>query len=132
MLKGSSYVIRRAETGDIVINNVNNFGSESDDETLKRSKVRPKYTILDYAGLTLTELLIYDKRSSYNYFIDCLTIEHSIMGLIYKTSLKDPTFLRLLKLIFSINLQLGFNALLFTDYYIDRRQEIYSVLFLLT
>jgi hypothetical protein len=78
-------------------------------------------TIGDYGQLGPLDIIRYDKRSFCKYLTDKLIMDHTIVSLIFKRSLFDPFFIRILKLIFQVSLQFCANALLFTDDYIDAR-----------
>jgi hypothetical protein len=68
------------------------------------------------------ENLFYDNRTFTTMLKDLLISNHDIIALIFKRSLIDPGYLRLLKFIFECSLQYAINAMLFTDGYIDIRQ----------
>jgi hypothetical protein len=92
----------------------------------EQTKIKSKsnqISIPDYESLTPMDLLIYDKRSNFKYLTDILILEHPIISVILKRSLKDPLFLRLFKLLFSLSIVFGMNALTYTDSYIDMTQS---------
>jgi hypothetical protein len=108
----------------------NNFMSqenakEASDTHLKNTdnlkKSRKIIVLADYDALSPQELLKYDKRTTMTFLKDILTIEHSLLSLLFQRSLKNPAFIRLLQLTFSLSIQFAFNALLITDDYIDQR-----------
>jgi hypothetical protein len=78
-------------------------------------------TMRDFNSLTLEERFTYDNRSIITYCKDSLIQHHSIISIIYKGSVVDPIFIRVAKLIFTLSLIFGINALLFTEYYIQLR-----------
>jgi hypothetical protein len=78
-------------------------------------------TIGDYEQLGPIDIIQYDKRSFWKYLTDKLIMDHTIVSLIFKRSLFDPFYIRILKLVFQVSLQFYANALLFTDDYIDAR-----------
>jgi hypothetical protein len=80
-------------------------------------------TLLDYAELDPSDSLIYDKRNTKMFLKDKLILDHPILSLIWNKSIKEPLFLRILQLEFSFSLQFAINAMLYTDGYIDMRQE---------
>jgi hypothetical protein len=87
-------------------------------------------TINDYEELE-PEKLNCDKRTFLNMLKDCCILEHSLVSLLFKKSLLDPAFIRLLKFIFNCSLQFALSAMLFTDNYIDKRltnhNKVYSI-----
>jgi hypothetical protein len=76
----------------------------------------------DYNCLT-PEDLIYDKRGYITILKQTLKIEHSVFSLFFKKSFFEPPFLMLIKFTFEINTQFAYNALLFTDSYIEKRLD---------
>jgi hypothetical protein len=85
------------------------------------AKLDNMMSIPDYEELSPKELLKYDNRTTKAYLIDMLIVEHSILSLVFRKSLKDPLFLRVLMLVFSLSMQFAFNALVYTDDVIDQR-----------
>jgi hypothetical protein len=77
-------------------------------------------SLSDYNSLLPQDLLKYDKRTNMTFLKDILISEHSLLSLLFQKSLKNPAFIRLLRLVFSLNIQFAFNALLITDDYIDQ------------
>jgi membrane-associated HD superfamily phosphohydrolase len=75
----------------------------------------------DYESLNPEDLVKYDKRSNLKFFTHIFIAEHSLMSVLFKKSLKEPIFIRFLKLIFSLSLQFFFIAVLITDADIDKR-----------
>jgi hypothetical protein len=78
-------------------------------------------SVPDYDELSARELIKFDKRTTLVYFRDLLIIDHSIISIIFKTSLKDPLFIRVLQLVFILSMQFAVNAMLYTDGLIDKR-----------
>jgi hypothetical protein len=76
-------------------------------------------TIRDYVELEPINALKYDNRTNFALFKDNLSTEHSLFSLLFKKSLRDPIYLRLAKLIFTLSMQFTFNAMLITDNDID-------------
>jgi hypothetical protein len=118
-----NYQLKRSSTGDIIMNSIENGNQDDEMEKSNRFDSRPRFTIGDYSALNPDDSILYDRRRTYEYLLDLITLEHPIANLIFKKSLKEPVFIKLLKLTFSLSLQFGLNAVLFTDYYIDKRQE---------
>jgi hypothetical protein len=87
------------------------------------SKQAQLVTLLDYEELEPAEALIYDKRKIFAYLKDKLILEHPILAMILKKSLKEPLFLLLLQFEIVISMQFAINAMLYTDAYIDNRQN---------
>jgi hypothetical protein len=88
---------------------------------LDKKEYNNPITIGDYEQLGPLDIIQYDKRPFCKYLADKLIMDHTIVSLIFKKSLFDPFYLRLLKLIFQISLQFCANALVFTDDFIDAR-----------
>jgi hypothetical protein len=80
-------------------------------------------TIPDYNELSPVEQLKHDNRSSLPYLKDLMICEHTILSLVFRKSLKDPLFIRVLQMVFSFSMQFGINAMLYTDNVIDDRQS---------
>jgi hypothetical protein len=80
-------------------------------------------TIPDYSELSPIEQLKHDKRSTLTYLKDLMICEHTILSLVFRKSLKDPLFIRVLQMVFSFSMQFGINAMLYTDNVIDDRQS---------
>jgi hypothetical protein len=80
-------------------------------------------TIMDYDALDPKDLLTYDKRTTFKFFKDSLMLNHSLFTLIFKKSLREPPFIMLLKLVFTLSMQFGLNAMLITDSVIDARAD---------
>jgi hypothetical protein len=110
------------KTNNFVIQNndkeVNQLNSPN---TINIGKIEKIITLSDYDSLSPQDLLKYDKRTNMTFLKDTLISEHSLLSLLFQKSLKNPAFIRLLRLVFSLNIQNAFNALLITDDYIDQR-----------
>jgi hypothetical protein len=98
------------ETNVIYLHNTNNV-----------EKTEKIISLLDYDALSPQDLLKYDNRTNSTFLKDTLTTEHSLLSLLFQKSLKNPAFIRLLQLVFSLSIQFAFNALLITDDDIDQR-----------
>jgi hypothetical protein len=105
------------------INNcqVNNFivltNKEEKIDDKQNTTHNPKFhiiTIKDYETLE-PDQLYFDKRSFMVMLKDSLVFDHALISLFFKRSLVDPAFLRLIKFVFELSLQLAFNALFYTD-----------------
>jgi hypothetical protein len=102
---------------------VNNLATENTKNTIIKTVSPPKMiSIPDYEQLKPTEQLDYDRRSTITYFKDVLILNHPVLSLIFYRSLKFPKFIELSKLIFSISMLFGVNAMCYTDDVIDQRQ----------
>jgi hypothetical protein len=86
-------------------------------EPISKTKI---ITYEDYKLLKFDEL-DFDRRTFSQFFKDFLIRRHSLISLIFKKSLFEPCFLKLFKLLFELNLQFAFCAILFSDSYIDKR-----------
>jgi hypothetical protein len=78
-------------------------------------------TMMDYETLTHDERFKFDNRTFTKYLWDSMTRRNMILSIFYKYSVIDPSYIRVGKLVFAINLIFGFNAILFDDQYIDGR-----------
>jgi hypothetical protein len=124
------------EDGDVQI--VNNFVDKRTEQTIdnvqgdelhgsisqvnrRNSKIFTEITMRDYESLTLEEMIVYDKRSFMAYLKHSIIRHNLVFSIILKHSMLDPIYVRIAKLIFSISLIFGTNAMLFDEYYIDRR-----------
>jgi hypothetical protein len=76
-------------------------------------------TIHDYESLSSAEKLRYDKRPFGTYIKDEIFRRHILVSLIMKTSILDPPIVRVVKLVYYFNIVLSFNALFYTDDYIE-------------
>jgi hypothetical protein len=79
------------------------------------------YTIKDYEDLSPYEAPLYDRRPFYILFWDMLKDEHVIINLIFKQSLIDPLWQRIIYFIFNLSVIFAMNALFFSDDLIDLR-----------
>jgi hypothetical protein len=96
----------------------NNFGN------LNTTTAKPPVNNIimrDYEDLTLEERLVYDNRTLVKYLWDNIARRHQLISIMVKNSVIDPIYIRTTKLIFSFALIFGFNAILFTDSYIEAR-----------
>jgi hypothetical protein len=101
---------------------VNNYVEVTqDNHNIETARSNKEYTIHDYEELDSKDKITYDKRSNLKLFKDELILRHSIYSLIFKRSLFDPIFLRILNLTFLLSFQLTLSALTMTDGYIDSR-----------
>jgi hypothetical protein len=80
-------------------------------------------TIPDYEELLPKELLKFDKRTTLAYLKDLMILDHTILSLVFRKSLKDPLFIRVLQVVFAFSMQFAINAMLYTDGVIDERQS---------
>jgi hypothetical protein len=108
----------------------NNFIIEEGSGNNKQNEQLPKVSstnkkIISYEDYNCLkpEDLIYDKRGYITILKETLKIEHSLLSLFFKKSFFEPPFLMLIKFTFEINTQFAFNALLFTDSYIEKRLD---------
>jgi hypothetical protein len=78
-------------------------------------------TMRDYEELTLEERLVYDNRSFGKFMWDSMVRSNQLISLFVKNSVIDPILIRIVKLILGFSLMFGFNAILFTESYIEAR-----------
>jgi hypothetical protein len=77
-------------------------------------------TIRDYQALKLRDIVKHDQRGFCKFFTDCLLQEHTLIC-IFRRSLLQPLYIRIILLVFSLLMMFGFNAIFFNDDYIERR-----------
>jgi hypothetical protein len=87
------------------------------------SAVKGMITIPDYEELPPDKILKLDKRTTLTYLKDLMILDHAILSLVFRKSLKDPLFIRVLQTVFSLSMQFAINAMLYTDNVIDERQS---------
>jgi hypothetical protein len=112
-------------TDDVVINN--NYLNEHnttvpiipDRKTIEQRIKNSILTLHDYDRLSSEEVLKHDRRDFKKYFQDELLRNHSIYSIIMKYSIEDPIFIRVFKLFILLLMIYGFNAVTYTDDYID-------------
>jgi hypothetical protein len=78
-------------------------------------------SVEDYEELDHDLAIELDQRSALKYLWDMLVLEHSFISLIFKRSIIDPAFLRVVKLVFALSMQFAINAMFFTDQMISNR-----------
>jgi hypothetical protein len=116
---------------EIVYNNNNRVNDKRavtcQDNKKLRNQINEKKTVSDYEQLNGIDSYIYDKRPIITYLKTRLILDHPILSLIFKKSLKDPFFIRFFKLIFSLNMLFGVTVILYTDDLIDQSDSNISV-----
>ncbi len=80
-------------------------------------------TIRDYEELNPKEAKIYDKRSFICLFKTHLLNDHILLNLIFKRSILEPLWLRVVYFIFEVTIVLFVNGIFFTDDLIDERSN---------
>jgi hypothetical protein len=107
---------------NVKMDNLTNTRVGGSEELIASSCISKSISIPDYAELTPLELIKYDKRSTLTYFKDMMILNHKVLSLIFKRSLKAPLFIEMLKLVFSLSMLFAVNAMVYTDDVIDKRQ----------
>jgi hypothetical protein len=110
-------------TNDVKVNNFIEMDVKTCKEEKEKSRNLAKTKIIsfeDYRALDPDDL-DYDRRTFMQCFKDLLIENHSIISLLFKRSLFEPCFMRYMKLLFELNMQFAFCAMLFTDSYIEKR-----------
>jgi hypothetical protein len=74
----------------------------------------------DYDKLNIDDLLTYDKRSFWQYYIDWIMTNHIIFSM-FRRSYLYPYLLKCFMFILSISLLFFFNTLLYSDNYIENK-----------
>jgi hypothetical protein len=90
-------------------------------ETNKTKNDIHQVTMRDYESLALNERLTYDNRALFTYLKDIIVIYNLVISLFYKGSIVDPSYIRVAKLFFLVNLIFTTNSILFTEAYIELR-----------
>jgi hypothetical protein len=120
--KGNEMITMPNEKGN-EMKQVNNFMEVSNQLKAPKNHLESKPNTIsqkDYESLA-PEDLFYDKRTSGKVYTDLLIQEHSLISLVFKRSLFNPLFIRLVRFVLEINLHFGFNAMLFSDRFIEAR-----------
>lgn len=81
-------------------------------------------THADLANLPQILALKYDNRNFIEFFWDQFKEKQEILNLILIKSIKEPFFLRLIRLLFGISLDFAFNTYFFNDTDVDKQAEI--------
>jgi hypothetical protein len=101
---------------------VNNFIVTDNLEKTRAEKALNNFiTLQDYESLEGEESLMFDKRTYIQMLKDRLQLDHPVISLIFKKSMLDPIFIRLICFIFQYSLQFTINAMFFTDNLIATR-----------
>jgi hypothetical protein len=82
-----------------------------------------KITRKDYEKLTLDEIIKYDKRGFLTFVKDHIFEGHILISVL-RTSLIDPIFIRVILLVYIVSMSFAFNAICFSDDYINTRAYI--------
>jgi hypothetical protein len=139
----------------VLVDNIGK-GSADGENTIAKSKIKPVeniqhgldivhnggntnnmkcdfITYQDFSNIPSTQRFEYDMRDFKKYVGDELIQHHSVFKLFVKDSFVDPTWLSFIKLVYKINLVFGINAMVYSDYIIDRRAYyISSVILFIT
>jgi hypothetical protein len=112
-------------TNDVVMTNTcsgNTDGSKTQRVEISTQLSGNTVSIPDYEELTPKQLLKHDTRTTWAYLKDLIIVEHQVVSLVFRKSIKEPLFIRAWMLVFSLSMQFAFNALMYTDDVIDKRQ----------
>jgi len=114
----------------------NSINNEIDDSRLKEMKFYTKRykniyekhpdhspTLKDYEELSPFNAVLCDKRPFKQMFLDNLTDEHVVFELIWRVSILNPLWIRILFFFFNLSINFAMNALFFSDDLIDERTE---------
>lgn len=94
-----------------------NFKSSYAEQNNEKSE--KKITLKDYKCLKEQLLMKYDKRNFCEYLRDLFVTEHPILNLMFFKSLLNPWHIRLNHFFFKISLYAGFNALLYSEDFVQ-------------
>jgi hypothetical protein len=117
--------IKNTDNNDVVIKN-NNFLNLSDDKQTSNNneqgqiKQQNSITFPDYENLLFEEISC-DNRTFTNHLKSEINNDHPILNIIFRRSLFNPHFTKILSLVLQLSLILAFNAVLFSDSLIDER-----------
>jgi hypothetical protein len=89
-------------------------------------------TLKDISSLTEDEKLQFDRRTCFQYMKDKIMTHHTFFSMIRKHSILDLSCVRCSKFVFMINQMIGFNAILYIDFFIEKNRELNTVSFYLT
>ncbi len=81
----------------------------------------PFKTLKDYEELTPKNARLYDKRRFFKLLWDNLKEDHSLVNLIFKISIVEPLWKRIIGFWFELSLMICLNSIFFTDDLIDKR-----------
>ena len=112
--------ITNEESSDVSVNN-----EENKEDLIKKlfmAYPNREPCLHDYSLLEPQETLKYDKRGFWRYILDSLISEHPVVSL-FKKSIFNPFFIRITFFIYSVVIGFGFNAMLYTDEYIDQKAD---------
>jgi hypothetical protein len=98
-----------------------NPGQEVQTVTKNNTNTIHQVTMRDYESLILNERLTYDNRALFTYLKDIIVRYNLVISLFYKDSIVDPSYIRVAKLFFQVNLIFTTNSILFTENYIELR-----------
>jgi hypothetical protein len=88
------------------------------------SKIKVEPTIDDLKQLTPYDALTLDKTPFFQMVSDALIDEHALICLLFKKSLLDSAWQRVMNFFLNMHLIFAINALLFSDDYIDSRSDV--------
>jgi hypothetical protein len=93
------------------------------DSLKKKKKFSNNIVPKDYEKLESWDIIRYDRRGFFRFLWDSLLQEHPAINLAFRKSLLEPIFLRIVSIVTLINLTFAFNAIFFTDDYIEKRAD---------
>jgi hypothetical protein len=109
----TNFVVRK-NTQEITTDD--RFGNNGELSSTQSESSKNEITLMDYESLSFNEMLCYDKRTFTGYIGDNLIRHHVLLSIFLKHSIIDPTHIRIAKLVFSLSLIFGLNALLGDSY----------------
>jgi hypothetical protein len=125
-LKDNEVPSSQVEVNNYIVpeNSPDNHDIIVDNKNQQEKNITKIITLEDYEALDYIDSIKHDKRSNLKFFKDKLFVEHSLFSLIFKKSLKDPVYLRMLQTVFTLSLQFASNAILITDNFIDQSNQV--------
>ena len=95
--------------------------SSKSDSNSSDTNFTTEFSNKDINNMTVEQKLKYDKRSNKEYLCQTIRLDHSILNLFFFKSILDPIYLRVILFVLEITLMFTFNAIIFSDEYINER-----------
>jgi hypothetical protein len=112
--------LNKADTQENLVHNLSNINEN--ENIIEETKIEKKFsgfTRKDLLKLKKEDLYIYDKRTFSEYLLDLIKTGHSVVSLFCFKSLMEPLSIRISFFFFSLSLNFVFNALFYSDEYIQ-------------
>jgi hypothetical protein len=129
------------QADEIVINNnfvnstnnniINPLDSAHEKAAIEEAIKNSLISVHDYDKLKAEEALKHDKRSFGRFFSDMISQHHTLLSIFMKLSIIDPVYIRIFKFFAICHMIYGFNAIMYTDDYIELLATNQTVKFIL-